>query len=476
MFTARAVSDFSGKPSDFAALYKHQFQISTAEATKPPRWNRTTINGVCVDTAPDLPITYLQCASDGLVGLVLGLAIDEQGHLLEGTIDLADADGNCSANTLEAFIETLAGRYVGVVSCGAEKRVYLDPVGDLSAVYNGDKKIVSSTTLFAVDRDFIDNPLIPFDLVQSEELSYSLGHTRDAEVRRQFANHYLDLTTFQQVRHWPKDDTDLTSRETEPEISDIMDRITARLSSVFCEILRKKTCIVPLSGGRDSRCLVACGLSEIHRAHTLFAWRFHLMSKRDTVVGAEVAASLDLPFQIFRDVPTTPADVKLYLRRNGSNLFSSALRSLALCESLPGNMVMPRGNVMGILRATNWRKQEEGTFKIGHALRRLQMGKTKEHSDLHTSIKIDLRAWRASLPECGQQKVYDLLWLEVNLTHGQGTRNYGTPNNFVVNPFNDRLCLQLAMQLPLSLRNTDRAYDMILDRTAPQLKEFRYNN
>ena len=32
MFTARAVSDFSGERSEFAALYKHQFQISIAEA------------------------------------------------------------------------------------------------------------------------------------------------------------------------------------------------------------------------------------------------------------------------------------------------------------------------------------------------------------------------------------------------------------------------------------------------------------
>jgi asparagine synthetase B (glutamine-hydrolysing) len=112
-------------------------------------------------------------------------------------------------------------------------------------------------------------------------------------VRRQFANHYLDLTTFQQVRHWPKEDTDLTTRDDPADISEIMDKITARLSTVFCEILRKKTCIVPLSGGRDSRCLVACGMPEIHRASTLFAWRFHRMSKWDTEIGSEIAESLD---------------------------------------------------------------------------------------------------------------------------------------------------------------------------------------
>jgi hypothetical protein len=475
MFTARAVSTFSGDPSEFPALYKHQFQISVSEAIKPPGWVRTTLNGVTVDTAPDLQITHLHCVTDGLIGLVLGLAVDAQGRLLEGRLDLSDAAGNCSTATLEAFIETLAGRYAGVVSCGQDKRLYLDPVGDLSAVYNGDKQIVASTSLFAIDRDFIDNPSIPFALVRTEELSYSLGHTRDAHVVRQFANHYLDLSTFQQIRHWPKEDTDLTTRNSEADISDIMDRMTARLSSVFCEILRKKTCIVPLSGGRDSRCLVACGLSEIHRASTLFAWRFHRMSKWDTEIGSEIAASLELPYEVFPHIRTKRDDKMLYLHRNGFNLFSPALRSLAICESLPGDMVMPRGNVMGVLRATNWRNQQEGKLKIGHALRRLQMGKIKDHPGLHSTLKADLRAWHASLPDCGKQKVYDLLWFEVSLTHGQGTRHYGTPNNFVVNPFNDRFCLQLAMQLPLALRGTDKAYDMILDRTAPQLKEFRYN-
>jgi hypothetical protein len=475
MFTARAISSFSDDPANFLSCYKHQFQISVEEATQPPGWIRTDLRGICIDTAPDVTRTYLKSANDDVVALILGIAIDSDGNILEDTREISDADGSCSITLIEEFIESLAGRYLGVVSYNEHKRVYLDPVGDYSAVYNAESKISASTSLFAIDRDFIDNPDIPYRKVRTGQLNYSLGHTRDAKVRRQFANHYLDLTIFQQVRHWPKENTDLTTRDDAADISEIMDKITARLSSVFCEILRKKTCIVPLSGGRDSRCLVACGMPEIHRASTLFAWRFHRMSKWDTEIGSEIAESLDLPYKVFTHTPTTRDDKMLFLRRNGYNLFGPTLLSLAICESLPSDMVMTRGNVMGVLRATNWRGQTEGKLKIGHALRRLQMGNIKDFPDLVPLLQADIKSWHASLPDCGKLKVYDLLWFEVSLTHGQGTRNYGIPNNFVVNPFNDRLCLQLSMQLPLSLRQTDEAYDMILDRTAPDLKEFRYN-
>lgn len=266
------------------------------------------------------------------------------------------------------------------------------------------------------------------------------------------------------------------TRSDEDEISAIMDEITARLGRNMAEVLRERACIVPLSGGRDSRCLVASALPEMGRAVTLFAWRFHRMSGRDAVLGARLAEFLNLPFQEFRFVKLTREVKALYLRRNGYSNFGTALQSLAISETLPGGMVMPRGNIMGIMRATNWTgKTEDMAFDPGHALRRLQLGTATADQARKEQLLAAVSGWYDGLPDSARPKVYDMLWLDMVLTHGQGTRSYGTPNNFVVNPFNDRRLLQLSMQLPLSLRKSDAPYDMILDRTVPALKEFEYN-
>src|SRR5690606_36879097 len=148
--------------------------------------------------------------------------------------------------------------------------------------------------------------------------------------RRLFANHYLDLDSFAPVRHWPRPDTDLATRQDEAAVGTIMDEITGRLGMVFGEILRRETCMVPLSGGRDSRCLIATALDDLPRARTLFAWRFHRMSSRDAAIGRQIAESLGLPFTTYGNKRLT-RDIRMrYLKRNGFVLFGTALQSLAV--------------------------------------------------------------------------------------------------------------------------------------------------
>lgn len=252
--------------------------------------------------------------------------------------------------------------------------------------------------------------------------------------------------------------------------------MTQRLGRNMSEILRRRRCIVPLSGGRDSRCLIASALADMGRAETLFAWRFHRQSVKDAGIGALIADHLSLPFKEYRHVKLTAPVRALFFKRNGYSYFGDALRSLAISEGLPGGMVMPRGNIMGLVRATNWPgKTETMPFDVDHALRRLHIGTIADRKECVENLKKRLMAWYEGVPLSGRENIYDILWLDMVLTHGQGARQYGTPNNFVVNPFNDRRLIQLAMQLPVSLRRTDRAYDMMLDRTAPDLKRFDYN-
>jgi hypothetical protein len=473
MFEPIALTHFATNPQGFTETFKHQFLIMRGDETALPGWTTYQEHGFCVTNAPDLPSTELLDSQGQHIGWVLGIAIDAAGQAIKGTrrIDATLGAGDFITR-FEDFLEGCAGRYVMVLLTEGANRLYLDPVGDLAAVYDPENGRAGSTNLIVQDRDFIDNPDFPYMRVRTGELAYTLGHTRDAKVRRLLASHYLDLDRMDPVRHWPRPDTDIRTRTDQTEILAINDAITSRLQQIFCEILRTESVIMPLSGGRDSRCLLGTGMPEIQRADSLFTWRFHKQSGLDSERAKQICTILDLPHKEY-GFQRLNREIKMtYLRRNGFAVFGTALQSVAISESLPGGHVMVRGNIMGILRATNWQRQREGKLNLTHALRRFRSGL---HSDeLHQKLAPKFMAYYDAMPPNAQNKIYDIAWTDITLTHGQGARTYGTPQNFILNAYNDRKLLQLSMQLPLPYRRRDTAYDRIVETTLPQLDGVPY--
>ncbi len=473
MFVPQARRRFQDDAEGFVQTFKFQFLVSREPVADLPDWGQQQAEGWTIHHAPDLPCAAFTDRDGHPIAWMLGVAIDAEGKSLRDgrKLDLSRDDPDVP-DRFETFLEGCAGRYVFVLLTPRARRVYLDPVGDLAAVYNPDNGMVGSTNLMVMDRRFIDNPVIPYDLVRTDKAAYTMGHTRDAVVKRLLASHYLDLDTTTPVRHWPRPDTDLTTRTSADDVTAVNDAITARLRDIFCELLRTENCILPLSGGRDSRCLLGVGMSEIDKAAFIFTWRFHWRSGLDVKRAREICDTLGLPHREFGFRKLTRNVKQRYLLRNGYSLFGTALRSLAISESIPSGHISVRGNIMGILRATNWTGQREGVFNLPHALRRLRSGFSAEEQIARFGD--DFMAYYDAMPPHAQNKIYDLLWTDIVLTHGQGTRAYGVAQNFSMNAFNDRRLLELSMQLPVPYRMSDAAYDRIVVTTLPQLDGMPY--
>jgi 7-cyano-7-deazaguanine synthase in queuosine biosynthesis len=473
MFVPFGLSRFSEDPDQFTDTFKHQFLLTRDADSDFPGWLQTAAQGWTVFHAPDLPRTELTDRDGKPLGSLLGIAVDADGKSVRGKrqLDLSVDDADF-LQLFETFVEGCAGRYVIALLIPQARRLYMDPVGDLATVYNPENGTAGSTNGLVMDREFIDNPVIPFGRVRTGEAAYTMGHTRDRVVKRLLASHYLDLDRMLPVRHWPRPDTDLETRRGRNQVLAVNDAITTRLGQIFCELLRTENCIMPLSGGRDSRCLLGTGLPEIHRAEFIYTWRFHRQSGKDCERAKEICAMLDLPHREFPFRKLTRSVKQQYLLRNGFALLGTALRSLAISEEIPGGHVSVRGNIMGILRATNWEGRREGVFNLPHALKRLRSGFSAE--DQKAKFGDDFMAYYEAMPANAQNKIYDIAWTDIVLTHGQGVRNYGTPQNFVMNAFNDRKLLALSMQLPRNYRRRDKAYDRIVETTLPQLRNISY--
>ncbi|AUM73481.1 hypothetical protein CYR75_03510 [Paracoccus jeotgali] len=473
MFTPLALQRFRNDPDGFFATFKHQWLISRDRPLELPGWHEHECDGWYLRHASDLPAMKLLGRNNERLGYLLGVAVDAAGRPLKGTIRLPlSPDDTDFADGFQRFVEGCAGRYIVALLTPRYKRLFLDPVGDLAAVYDAEAGRAGSTNFIVQGRDFIDNPVIPYAMARDGRANYTMGHTRDRQVRRLLASHYLDLDRMEPVRHWPRPETDLTTRHDTDAVLAINDEITARLRDIFSAMLHSERVILPLSGGRDSRCLLGAGMPAIDQAEWLFTWRFHRQSGQDSECAKKICGVLGLPHREFLYQKLTRPLKLQYLQRNGYAIFGTALESLAISESLPGGNVMVRGNIMGILRATNWQRQREGVLNLPHALKRLRSGfSAAEQMEKFGPAYMD---YYDSLPENAQRKIYDIAWTDISLTHGQGARSYGTPQNFIVNAFNDRRLLALAMQLPLAYRRSDAAYDRIIETTLPQLQGIPY--
>ncbi|WP_243612755.1 hypothetical protein [Shimia aestuarii] len=472
--TLNALTHCASNGLDFGRIFRSQFVLSERNDIEIPEWQTKQIGAWRFQHCPDLPVSEL-CAADGTnVGYVAGIAVDPQGQVVDRPQILQSSPDDVAFwDDVERYVIGLAGRYVVLALHGPTPRLFTDPVADYGVVYDPESRLIASSLTLALQRPIHPNPIFPWAEIREAKKQYSLGHTRDFYVKRLLGNHYLGLHDFRARRFWPREDSDLETRPME-QTDAIVDAIHARLSQNIRALLTIGNCILPLSGGRDSRCLLGAAMEDIHKAQFIFSWRFHKQSGLDTETAARICARLGLEHREFKFQKASFEDRQRFFLANGYATFGPEVKTLAIHEQIPENLTILRGNIMGILRATNWARQREGELNIDHGVKRLRIygaGVTDRPFQLWHHAFLE---WHETLPPQGKNKVHDLAWLDITLPHTQGARWHGFPQHFYMNPFCDRQLLALSMQLPLELRRNDEAYKALLDRTIPDLKDIPF--
>jgi hypothetical protein len=472
--TLSAVSQCENNQLDFTRVFRNQFVLSERTDIKTPGWTTKTVSSWHFQHCLDLPVSELRTKDGNIIGFVIGVAVDPNGTLVNAP-QILDQNSHDAGfwDAVDTYCIGLAGRYIVMILQSSTPRIYTDPVADYGVVYDPSSRIVASSLMLALERPIHPNPIMPWSEIRERNLQYTFGHTRDFYVKRLFGNHYLGLNDFRPTRFWPREDTDIETRSVEDSES-ILDRIHARLSQNMRGLLSSGNCILPLSGGRDSRCLLGAGIDHIKDAQFVYSWRFHKQSGLDSETAKVIAERLGLEHREYKFKQGTMADRQRFFLANGYATFGPEVRTVHIHKDIPEKLTILRGNIMGILRATNWARQREGDLNIEHGIKRLRIYGENVTDRPFAIWKNDFLTWYETLPNQGRAKVHDLAWLDITLPHSQGARFHGFPEHFYMNPFADRYLLQLSMQLPLQIRRNDRAYTGLLDRTVPQLKDIPY--
>jgi hypothetical protein len=263
-------------PTDFAALdalyplppedLPRQWVLARDPELAPPGWERRTLNGWHLGAHPDAHVCDLFSSGGSRLGWIIEplVYLNQEGGAVPTDSLTLPADG-CSSGAIERALYGrdergrssgggIEGMWVAIIFGGTEqaplRRVYLGAIH--SVVYSVDHGAVATT-----------HNLIP-GLTRDQALSrafdplatnrfFTFGLTAFTGLRRLLPNHYLDLDTFQAVRHWPSEALEPLNSGQEGAVAIV--KHTHRLLRALSTAYRSYR--IFLSAGRDSRAVLA---------------------------------------------------------------------------------------------------------------------------------------------------------------------------------------------------------------------------
>jgi hypothetical protein len=214
-------------------------------------------------------------------------------------------------------------------------------------------------------------------------------------------------------------------------------------------------------------------------------------TRRDSGIAAQLAdiAGLDLVRYNLRKDKSLQKRPKLIGRVDISERIAEGMIGdpepqgpLKILErlALPAGGVLIRGQVTDVSKAVLWRqiginefKRTQGTeqsAKIGVQL--LMLNDPPMTSD---SLYLDhYDAWVQTIPTGARCRALDLMGLEHFRSHGTGPLFTSFYHNFCMSPSCDRLIIENLSQMPPQLRADFYVNDLLMEATAPELRDVEY--
>ena len=369
----------------------------------------------------------------------------------------------------------------------------------MGAVANAATRTVAATLYLAIDR-----PVVPSDYPMGVEgRRYAFGYTADRDVISLRPNHYLDLNTFEQTRHWPleTDSFEVTSlRALDEGIDQVIER--------HCQIMRALAgttgpSILPLSGGEDSRLLLAMSHAGNIRFDHYFTHITTVISRGDARIGAQMAETLGLPFTVYdvigQEPPPLPQPETIrrlqetalasgnaayrredYAPRRRPRAYQQKARILHATLSLPPGGFVMRGQITDLSKAVLWRPAGMKEFAekkgdlIGASTGVRLMMVDSDVAEADPWFLSRYEAWQQTLPAGCHGCEIDFMGLELFRSYSWGNTFYSFVNDFYISPGCDRQIIQHLAAAPPLMRYEFHYNDRILERAAPELLKFRY--
>lgn len=292
----------------------------------PPEWTHLNNSGWHLAVHPDANVCHLQSESGDDIGWII-----EPLAYLNGRGNLTPRETAVTLSLGSTFTEAeidrvLYGRddggstngdgFVGswtaiLFSKEHIQRIYLGVAH--SIVYSTEKQVIATShnLIPGLQRD--TELSMAFDPMATKSY-YTFGLTPFIGLKRLLPNHYLDLSTLQENRHWPKlgFDNRISGSNAAATIVDHARKVVDVLAQRYSKIS------LPLSAGRDSRAVLAClrpFISDERVSLKPFtSSRPNIGSETDVQIAVQLARIAHLPQHKVLEVVPRPTDLADFQR------------------------------------------------------------------------------------------------------------------------------------------------------------------
>lgn len=227
-----------------------QYILSKSNVNCPDEWKINKNKSWTLASHPSLPVTNIVNKDNVDIGWMLGFFVSAEGEYLPDKIIFSFSE-KITEEHIENNLYKFGGRFVCIIISDYVERVYLDPSGSFSTVFSISRQEVASTSGFLSDD--LDYDLLKMLAMPNSGLYYPFGFTAHRNINRLLPNYFLNLKNFETVRHWP-----LPGQIKNLEIEDVVPLIAKIISQNIEGVIKKNKVCIPLTGGRDSRMLLAC--------------------------------------------------------------------------------------------------------------------------------------------------------------------------------------------------------------------------
>ena len=443
-----------------------QFILCKSVSGIPESWSRRNIGAWHLGFHPALPVVEILASDSSVIGWLLGYPISLGGELLSGDVRLPLLPvENGGGEQFETLLYDYSGRFVAIYLTPRTERFYLDPCGSLAAVFCPKQQIVASTTTLIPYVEGCEDKMIPELRIPEEDHYYPFGLTPRRFVERLLPNHYLDLETWQAVRHWPTGEI-AANQDVVGSGLDIASILKKNISAVA----RKHSVNMGLTAGRDTRMLLACARDYIEHIQFYTFAIPHPIAKIDCQIAPKIARRLDLDYVMVPFERATQKDLDAWLYRTGNCVsgFWGYVRTYGRLE--PSRPVLI-GSAGEIGRSFHWRQGDSETSPVDgeDLLNRRRLPITSE-------IRSRADRWLEELPVRNTLTIWGLLYIEQMLGCWSGPLGYGLVSSlFYLSPYSSRRILELMLSLPAEYRRNMMLEEDLIGREWPELLDFPFN-
>lgn len=452
-------------PELFRDCYQ-QFILARSPLPEAPGWQVKRLSGYWLAHHESLNVVAV-CSAEGTpLGVLLGDPVGQMGLQRDDVILSNVSSANPDESVIENWLYSFGGRWACIILCDRFQRIYIDPLGSLGVVYKPEAESAASTT------SLLGTWQLPLGVFPANRpmQCFPAGLTHDKSIQRLLPNHYLDLSSWRAVRHYPKEPVKYCKPD---ELDEIGSAIAQRIRSVVMGISSAGKVCLGLTSGYDSRMLLAAsrGIKDDLLCVTFDYGTQTWMNRVDLHISKSIAKRFKLRHQVLPVPPEVSPEVSMdYWRRIGfaggygkARDFYEALRHLAVRTFLVGfGIDLTRSRFVGRIET----QQAIDPVKLLAAL------EVEPYPDFIQHVQ----NWINGLPTSHLALIADLAWIELQCGCWESIHMYGCGLAQCVTPGTDREIIQNIMRVPPEIRKTGALCRAVIGAMWPELNQFPFHN